>query len=81
MNAVQCTICPHSCLLAPGKTGLCRARKNESGIVRCANYGLVTSLSLDPIEKKPLRRFFPGSVILSAGSFRMQHALPVLPEP
>lgn len=69
MSEVQCSLCPHGCLLIPGQTGLCRARRNENGEVISINYGLVTSLSLDPIEKKPLRRFFPGSMILSAGSF------------
>lgn len=69
MSALRCSICPHGCLLSPGQTGLCRARKNENGAVCSINYGLVTSLCLDPIEKKPLRRFFPGSMVLSVGSF------------
>lgn len=69
MSGVQCSICPHGCLLTEGQTGLCRARKNENGLISSINYGLVTSLSLDPIEKKPLRRFFPGSMVLSVGSF------------
>ncbi|MEI8199388.1 MAG: AmmeMemoRadiSam system radical SAM enzyme [Eubacteriales bacterium] len=69
MNSVSCGICPHRCNLKEGQTGLCRARSNRGGQIRCDNYGLVTSLALDPIEKKPLHRFFPGSTILSAGSF------------
>ncbi|HWQ59023.1 MAG TPA: AmmeMemoRadiSam system radical SAM enzyme [Clostridia bacterium] len=64
-----CAICPHRCALEEGQTGLCRARRNEGGRIVCANYGLLTSLALDPIEKKPLARFHPGSAILSAGSF------------
>jgi len=48
---------------------MCRARANLDGEIRCLNYGRLTSLSLDPIEKKPLARFCPGSLILSAGSF------------
>lgn len=64
-----CGLCPHHCELEPGQTGLCRARANRDGAVVCVNYGRVTSLALDPIEKKPLRRYFPGSVILSVGSF------------
>lgn len=64
-----CTLCPHRCALEPGQTGFCRARTNRDGIIVCANYGRLTSLALDPIEKKPLRRFHPGSLILSAGSF------------
>ncbi len=68
MKAV-CGICPHRCALEEGQTGLCRARANVNGTVTCINYGRLTSLALDPIEKKPLARFRPGSFILSAGSF------------
>ena len=64
-----CQVCMHHCRLKPGQTGICRARKNEAGTVVCGNYGQVTSLNLDPIEKKPLRMFYPGSLILSVGSF------------
>ena len=64
-----CEICPHHCALEEGQTGLCRARRNSGGRVVCENYGKVTSLSLDPIEKKPLRRFYPGTKILSVGSY------------
>lgn len=64
-----CQVCMHHCKLEPGQTGLCRARKNENGKIICANYGQVTSLALDPIEKKPLGMFRPGSMILSVGSF------------
>lgn len=64
-----CTLCPHHCALEPGQTGFCRARGNRDGVIVCENYGRLTSLALDPIEKKPLRRFHVGSLILSAGSF------------
>lgn len=64
-----CQVCMHHCRLKPGQWGICRARKNESGEIVCKNYGQVSSLALDPIEKKPLRRFYPGSKILSVGSF------------
>ena len=66
---VQCGICPQDCVLDEGQTGFCRARSVKDGAVVCDNYGLVTSMALDPIEKKPLRRFHPGSMILSVGSF------------
>ncbi len=59
----------HHCRLKQGQTGRCRARKNENGKSVSINYGLITSLALDPIEKKPLARFFPGSKVLSVGSF------------
>ena len=64
-----CSICPHACVLAEGQTGLCRARVAEGGQVVDANYGRITSLALDPIEKKPLARFRPGSKVLSVGSY------------
>lgn len=68
MKAV-CHTCMHRCILEPGQRGLCGARKNEQGKIICENYGQVTSLALDAIEKKPLRLFYPGSRILSVGSY------------
>lgn len=68
MKAV-CPICPKQCALEEGELGFCRARVNRGGVVVSENYGRVTSLALDPIEKKPLRRFYPGSMILSVGSY------------
>lgn len=65
----QCTLCFHQCQLNEGQVGFCRARKNVNGSVLPLNYGKITSLALDPIEKKPLRQFYPGSKILSIGSF------------
>ena len=65
----RCELCFHRCELDEGQTGLCRARGRRNGKLVCLNYGKLTSLALDPIEKKPLRRFHPGSLILSAGSF------------
>lgn len=64
-----CRICPHRCSLAEGAVGRCRARVARGGEVVSLNYGLATSLALDPIEKKPLARFHPGSTVLSVGSF------------
>ena len=66
---VQCDICPHRCVIEEGQTGFCRARANRDGRIVDENYGVVTSIALDPIEKKPLNRFFPGSCILSVGSY------------
>jgi pyruvate formate lyase activating enzyme len=59
----------HHCHLKEGQTGRCRARKNENGKSVCSNYGLLTSIALDPIEKKPLARFYPGCMVLSVGSY------------
>ena len=64
-----CSVCHHKCSLEEGQTGFCRARKNEDGIIVCSNYGMATSIALDPIEKKPLINFHPGSKILSIGSW------------
>lgn len=64
-----CHTCMHHCSLEPGQRGLCRARKNEHGQIICENYGKVTSLALDAVEKKPLKLFYPGSRILSVGSY------------
>ena len=64
-----CPVCPHHCRIPEGSFGRCRARKNEGGKVICANYGKLTSIALDPIEKKPLVFFHPGSMILSVGSY------------
>ena len=64
-----CELCFHHCALDEGQTGLCRARACQDGKIVSLNYGRLTSLALDPIEKKPLRRFHPGSLILSVGSF------------
>ena len=63
-----CYNCSHKCDLFGGRTGRCHARSEKDGAIVCDNYGAVTSLALDPIEKKPLARFFPGSMILSVGS-------------
>ena len=64
-----CGACPRHCRLADGAVGFCRARKAEGGRVVAANYGKITSLALDPIEKKPIAFFRPGENVLSVGSF------------
>ena len=75
-EAVTCPVCFHHCRLMPGKTGVCRGRKNQGGVIVPVNYGLVTSLAMDPIEKKPFARFYPGRKILSVGSFGCNLACP-----
>ncbi|MBR0411644.1 MAG: AmmeMemoRadiSam system radical SAM enzyme [Eubacterium sp.] len=64
-----CTVCFRHCKLKEGRTGFCGARICRDGVVTADNYGRVTALALDPIEKKPLNRFYPGSRILSVGSY------------
>lgn len=68
-NKVICPVCPHACALAEGQVGICGARLAVDGKVIDQNYGRLTSVALDPIEKKPLARFRPGSAILSLGSY------------
>lgn len=64
-----CTTCPHACHLREGEVGYCRARECRDGTVVPQNYGRVTSLAVDPIEKKPLADYLPGSTVLSVGSY------------
>ena len=64
-----CGVCMHRCRLEPGQRGICGARANRGGVIVCENYGQITGLALDPIEKKPLKRYRPGSLVLSAGSY------------
>jgi len=71
-----CALCPRRCALTPGETGLCLARRNVGGSLCSLNYGAISSLALDPIEKKPLRRFHPGATILSDGSFGCNFTCP-----
>jgi pyruvate formate lyase activating enzyme len=65
----KCGVCFRHCELREGETGFCGGRTCREGVVRAANYGLVTSLALDPVEKKPLNRFCPGKLVLSVGSY------------
>ncbi|MCS7119100.1 MAG: AmmeMemoRadiSam system radical SAM enzyme [Archaeoglobaceae archaeon] len=65
---VRCKTCWHNCKLKEEQWGICRVRKNEKGRLMVYNYGLVSSIALDPIEKKPLHNFKPGSRVLSFGS-------------
>ncbi len=62
---VQCELCPKLCLIQPGQSGECRVRINIDGVLRSVVYGYPCSIHIDPIEKKPLFHFLPGSSILS----------------
>lgn len=68
-GALVCTTCPRRCRLAPGALGACRARRNVGGAIVAESYGRVTSLALDPVEKKPLARWHPGTLVVSVGSY------------
>jgi len=66
MNAgTRCTLCPKGCVINPGDFGDCRVRQNVNGEIRCITYGHPCSMNIDPVEKKPLYHFLPGSPILS----------------
>jgi pyruvate formate lyase activating enzyme len=67
-NKVKCMLCPHQCVLENGQTGNCRVRTNKNGVLIADNYGKISSLHSDPIEKKPLYHYYPGKQILSIGS-------------
>ncbi len=67
-NKVQCKICPRNCKINEGQAGFCAIRKNINGEIVLTSYGYNTGLSVDPIEKKPLYHFFPGTKVLSFGT-------------
>lgn len=66
---IRCSLCPHRCTLEDGGIGQCGVRFREGSRLYMANYGEISSISVDPIEKKPLYHFKPASDILSVGSF------------
>lgn len=66
---MRCEVCPHHCDLPEGAVGRCRARGCRDGRVVPLSYGRLTSIALDPVEKKPLARWMPGKLVLSVGSY------------
>ena len=62
---VECHLCPHHCRIANGKTGRCRSRRNYDGVLVSEVYAKPCSLAIDPVEKKPLYHFHPGTTCLS----------------
>lgn len=66
---IECSLCPHHCKLKEGQTGLCKVRAHQKNQIVSLNYGEVAAWHLDPIEKKPLYHFYPGSRIFSAGGY------------
>lgn len=66
-GSVRCTLCPRACLLKDGEWGLCGARQAAGGALYARSYGRLLALNSDPIEKKPLKRFLPGTRTLSLG--------------
>jgi len=68
-GGVLCGLCPHGCRIAAGAAGICGVRENHGQRLLASGYGVVSSIALDPIEKKPLYLFHPGKYILSIGGF------------
>jgi len=68
-TTVDCELCPHRCVLIDGASGRCHARTNRGGTLYARTYGIISALAVDPIEKKPLAHFHPGTSILSVGSY------------
>lgn len=67
-NALRCTLCSHTCVINENKTGICRARINQGGDLYSLVYGYPVATNIDPIEKKPLFHFLPGSLSYSLGT-------------
>jgi len=74
---IKCTLCPHHCILKEGARGICGVRENSGGTLYTLIYGSCTSAHPDPVEKKPLYHFYPGSTVYSMGTvgcnFRCLH--------
>jgi len=66
---LRCLLCPHMCLIPTGRRGICGVRENYDGEIKLNTAGVISGYALDPIEKKPLYHYFPGTKILSVGSY------------
>ena len=66
---IRCEICANYCKIADGNVGICAQHKNINGELFDESYGIVSSLSPDPVEKKPLNHFLPGTLTYSIGGF------------
>lgn len=67
-KGVECTLCPHSCNLKDGQAGLCHSRVNHGGVLYAETYSRACALNVDPIEKKPLFHFLPGTDCISVAT-------------
>ncbi|MBD3871962.1 MAG: VanZ family protein, partial [Acidobacteria bacterium] len=65
---IQCDLCPRHCHLKEGQRGLCYVRQRLDDEVKLVSYGRYSGFCVDPIEKKPLNHFYPGSAVLSFGT-------------
>ena len=67
-DKILCTLCPRYCKIGDGQPGFCYIRQNHGGQLYTIGYGRPTGFAIDPIEKKPLNHFLPGSAVLSFGT-------------
>lgn len=67
-GSIDCRLCPRQCRIVSGKSGFCKVRINHAGKLEAVNFGRISSIGLDPIEKKPLYHYYPGRSILSVGT-------------
>ena len=72
----RCNVCERRCVIVPGGLGWCRTRENRGGQLVTLIYGAVSSLAVNPIEKKPFYHFYPGSLTLTAGSWSCNFGCP-----
>src|SRR6056297_745776 len=68
-STLHCVLCPHHCKMEEGERGKCGVRENRTGELSLPLYGVLSAVSTDPIEKKPLYHFYPGSTIFSVGFY------------
>ena len=68
-NSIRCLLCMRKCIIDDGHSGWCETRMNQGGVLYSLTYGNVASMSVSPIERKPMNHFFPGSLWLSVGSY------------
>jgi pyruvate formate lyase activating enzyme len=68
-DRVQCHVCQYRCKLSLGKSGVCRVRENRGGVLYTRVYGEISSMAVDPVEKRPLFHFYPGSKVFSLGTW------------
>ena len=69
MSGVKCHLCAHGCVLSDGNSGICGVNRNSVGKIECLVYGRPVAKNIDPVEKKPLRRFLSGTYTYSIGTF------------
>ena len=79
-NEVRCRLCAHKCLIEDGKRGICQVRQNEGGTLYSLVYGKPIAGNVDPIEKKPLFHFLPGTTSYSIATIGCNFQLRLLPK-